>query len=163
MAASPPAKPAGKRVIVYIVYIDGFNLYYGALKDTPALKWLNLERYCALLRPHDDIIKIRYFSALVTGPTKPHQQEYLKALSTTPLVSVVLGKFKAKQVRCGVPACPHSGEKRFRVPEEKRTDVNIATFMIDDAYQDYCDHFILSLSCRARSEGRIRRPFQSGP
>ena len=25
-----------------IIYIDGFNLYYGAVRGTPALKWLNL-------------------------------------------------------------------------------------------------------------------------
>jgi hypothetical protein len=30
------------------------------------------------------------------------------------------------------------------VPEEKRTDVSIATFMLDDAYQDTCDHLILT-------------------
>ncbi len=33
-----------------IVYIDGFNFYYGAVKDTKC-KWLNLERFFGLLRP----------------------------------------------------------------------------------------------------------------
>jgi len=126
-----------------IVYIDGFNLYYGVLKATPKLKWLNLERYSKLLRPHDDVQAIRYFTALVTGPTKPNQEAYLKALTTTPLVNVVLGKFKDKTVKCGVTGCVHIGGKRFKVPEEKRTDVNIAISMLDDAYQDLCDHLIL--------------------
>src|SRR5215469_855873 len=94
MAISAPTKSVGKRVIFYI---DGFNLYYGALKDVPPLKWLNLQKFCTLLRPHDEIVKIRYFSALVAGQTKPHQEIQLKALSTTPIVSVILGKFKGEE------------------------------------------------------------------
>jgi len=58
-------------------------------------------------------------------------------------VSVILGKFKNKKARCGVVSCAHGGPKWFKVPEEKRTDVNIAIYMLDDAYQDQCDHFIL--------------------
>jgi len=136
----PPPAPLRKRSIIYI---DGFNLYYGALKDVPRLKWLNIERFCKLLRPHDDIRVIRYFSALVDGPTKPHQEAYLRALSTTPLVNIILGKFKNKSVKCLVTACTLVGSRRFQVSEEKRTDVNIAVSMLDDAYQDKCDHFIL--------------------
>jgi uncharacterized LabA/DUF88 family protein len=134
------AKPLGKRVTFYI---DGFNLYYGVLKDAPALKWLNLERLCKLLRPHDRIQGIRYFSSLVAGPTLAHQETYLRALSTTPLVTIILGKFKQKKVKCLVGACQHQQNRRFKVQEEKRTDVNIATYMMDDAYQDKCDHLIL--------------------
>jgi hypothetical protein len=59
-----------------IIYIDGLNFYYGAVKASPELKWLNLERFCRLLRPHDDIRQIRYFSALIQGLTKGHQEEY---------------------------------------------------------------------------------------
>ena len=127
-----------------VVYVDGFNLYYGAVRATPALKWLNIERFCRLLRPHDDIRLIRYFSALVDGPNRNHQQTYFKALSTTPRVEIILGKFKLKNVRCGVTACGSPGNKWYRIPEEKRTDVNIAVFMPDDAYQNACDQFVSS-------------------
>lgn len=126
-----------------IFYIDGFNLYYGAVRDTPALKWLDLDRYCRLLRPHDDIRLIRYFTALVAGPTRSHQQEYLRALATTPSVEVILGKFKRKRVRCGVAACTSTNHRWYYTPEEKRTDVNIAVHLLDDAYQDACDQFII--------------------
>jgi hypothetical protein len=37
-----------------IIYIDGFNLYYGAVKNTP-WKWLDMEKYFSLLLPDDDI------------------------------------------------------------------------------------------------------------
>jgi NYN domain len=138
--ATPIAPKPKPRVIVYI---DGFNLYYGAVRDAPALKWLDLGRYCKLLRPHDDLKSIRYFSALIDGPTKPNQETYLRVLATTPLVDVILGKFKQKKAKCGVAACTWSGNKFYGTQEEKRTDVNIAIFMLDDAYQDLCDHFIL--------------------
>jgi uncharacterized LabA/DUF88 family protein len=140
MAASAPlAKPRPRTVF----YIDGLNLYYGAVRQTPAFKWLDIARYCKLLRPHDDIILIRYFSALITGPTRVNQEVYLRALATTPLVEMTLGRFKSKTVKCGVTACTMAGNKWYLMPEEKRTDVNIAVFMLDDAYRDLCDQFII--------------------
>jgi uncharacterized LabA/DUF88 family protein len=140
MAAPVPAVPTRRRTIFYI---DGLNLYYGAVRDTPALKWLNIERYCKLLRPHDDISLIRYFSALIDGPTRRNQEVYLRALSTTPLVEVILGKFKQKTVKCGVAACTSTLDKWYTTQEEKRTDVNIAVFMVDDAHRNVCDQFII--------------------
>ena len=126
-----------------IFYIDGLNFYYGAVRPTPRLKWLNIERLCRMLRPHDDIRLIRYFSAMVDGPTRPNQEIYLKALSTTPAVEITLGRFKQKNVKCRVSACTSTCDKWYSVPEEKRTDVNIAVFMLDDAYRDMCDQFII--------------------
>ena len=45
-------------------YIDGLNLYYGALKGTPH-KWLDLEAFAYRLTPHDQIDAVRYFTARV--------------------------------------------------------------------------------------------------
>ena len=36
-----------------------------------------------------------------------------------------------------------TGSRIFRTAEEKRTDVNIAVQMVDDAYQNACDQFVL--------------------
>ena len=48
-----------------IVYIDGFNLYYGCLKNTP-YKWLNLEKlFMQLLDKKHKIIAVKYFTARV--------------------------------------------------------------------------------------------------
>jgi hypothetical protein len=33
-------RESGERLVKTTLYIDGFNLYYSAVKDTP-LKWLN--------------------------------------------------------------------------------------------------------------------------
>ena len=125
-----------------IVYVDGFNLYYGALRGTPH-KWLDLERFFDLCRTHDQILQIRYFTAIVTGPARERQRVYLQALSTLSRVSVILGKFKNKQVRCGVPSCRHTGTRVFQLPEEKRTDVNIAVQMLTDAYNNRCERIVV--------------------
>lgn len=49
-----------------IAYIDGFNLYYGAVKGDPPLKWLDVQAMCeAVLRNHD-VAAVRYYTARVT-------------------------------------------------------------------------------------------------
>lgn len=125
-----------------IVYIDGFNLYYGAVRGGPH-KWLNLERYFKVLRPGDDIQRISYFTALVNGSHRSNQETYLRALATLPVVDVTLGLFKEKQIRCRAHGCPFPGVREFKAPEEKRTDVNIALQMVDDAYQGLCERMIV--------------------
>ena len=125
-----------------IVYVDGFNLYYGALRGGP-YKWLDLAKYFSLLRNDDELQHVRYFTAQIVGPTANNQSSYLLALETLPLVTIYLGKFKSKQIHCQVPGCAYNGNKRFSVPEEKRSDVNIAIHMLHDAYQNQCDRFVL--------------------
>ncbi len=125
-----------------IVYIDGFNFYYGAVRGTP-YKWLDMEKCFLKLRPGDDIRRIWYFTALVDGTKGIRQQTFLRALATKPLVQVILGKFKLKQVRCGVTNCTYPGSRIFEMPEEKRTDVNIALQLLDDANHDRADQFII--------------------
>jgi uncharacterized LabA/DUF88 family protein len=125
-----------------IIYIDGFNFYYGALRGTPH-KWLDLDRLFSRLRPTDDIQTIYYFTALVDGRRRMNQERYLLALATSPKVDVVLGKFKRKQVTCRVGGCSYSGSRAFETTEEKRTDVNIAIQMLDDVLHDRTDRVVL--------------------
>ena len=124
------------------IKVDKFNFYYGAVRGTP-YKWLDMERCFLRLRPDDDIRRIWYFTALVEGSKGTRQKAYLRALVTTPLIQVMLGKFKIKQVKCGVTGCTYTGSRIFDVPEEKRTDVNIALQMLDDSSHDRADQFII--------------------
>jgi hypothetical protein len=124
------------------VYVDGFNLYYGAIRGTPH-KWLNLERLFSLLRPDDNIQTIYYFTALIDGSRLGNQLEYLRALETLPKVRTVMGRFKLKRVTCTVPQCRYGGNRVFQVPEEKRTDVQIALAMARDAWESACERMIL--------------------
>ena len=125
-----------------IVYIDGFNLYYGALKGTPH-KWLNLKRYFRLLLSGHDIQKIRYFTARIVGSHGIDQDAYLSALATLPLVEIIFGQFKTKRIQGLCPSCPLPPPQFFSTYEEKRTDVNIALWMLHDAQDDLCDRLIL--------------------
>jgi uncharacterized LabA/DUF88 family protein len=137
---------SGKRIKLTkrsIVYIDGFNLYYGSMKDS-SCKWLNIQTYFERLRQDDDIQKIWYFTARVSGAAASRQQPYLEALSTLPKVKIKYGLFKDKTQKCKVAACNlPASQKKYKVPEEKGTDVNIALQMLDDAYQGLCDRIIL--------------------
>lgn len=55
------------------IYIDGFNLYYGAVKNTP-YKWLDFKAaFGMLLQPHHRIDAIHYFTAQVSGRRDPQQ------------------------------------------------------------------------------------------
>ena len=131
-----------------IVYVDGFNFYYGVLKKTP-YKWLDLQRFFTLLRPHDDLQAVKFFTSLLSpGPHRIRQDALLQALGTRPLIEVVHGRFKTKKVVCRCRDCPTRTPHAFEVPEEKRTDVNIAIHLLaihllDDAYAGRCDQQIL--------------------
>jgi len=86
-----------------IVYVDGFNLYYGILKRSKN-KWLDLEKLCKFYYPKYNIIKINYFTALVKErkgdkESPISQQIYLRALHTLPVFNKVLGSFQEYIVR----------------------------------------------------------------
>lgn len=124
------------------VYVDGFNLYYGAVRGT-SHRWLDIERFFTRLRPNDDLQTIYYFTALIDGSHRRNQTEYLRALETLPKVQTVLGRYKFKQVKCNVPKCKFQGSRFFSMPEEKRTDVHIALAMASDAWEKACEQMIL--------------------
>lgn len=84
------------------IYVDGFNLYYGALKGTP-YKWLNPVELSNLFLPQGyKVDKVLYFTARVSGavdPDAPRRQNiYLSALRTLPRVEIHFGNFLAKTV-----------------------------------------------------------------
>ena len=132
-----------------IAYIDGFNLYHGALRHTP-YKWLNVRSMVASLIGEDKEIRaVKYFTARVTprpnDPEQPFRQHmYFRALSTLGVqivygryLSHVVSMYKAKQVK---------GEPPFVdvvKTEEKGTDVNIASHMLVDAADNLFDCAVL--------------------
>lgn len=124
-----------------IVYIDGFNFYYGAVKGTP-FKWLNLHELCRVLLPKNEIVQIKYFTAKIKGrPDDPNQQLrqqiFLRALKTLPNFEIFYGHFLSHIVPMRV-AHPKPGEPRFIEvikTEEKGSDVNLAVNLLNDAYK----------------------------
>jgi uncharacterized LabA/DUF88 family protein len=131
------------------VYIDGFNLYYGALKRSQ-YKWLDLEVLCQKLLPKDTIHRIRYFTAKVSArpddPQLPVRQDtYLRALATLPKVSVHLGVFYVSTVRAYLAHPPSAGPKTVEIikTEEKGSDVALATYLMLDGCRADCDTAVL--------------------
>lgn len=127
------------------VYVDGFNLYYGAVKSTP-YKWLDLSALCAKLFPRNQINRIRYFTAIVDARPPDlrqpvRQQTYLRALRTIPNLSVHFGTFRTRPVRMTLVHPPRLGSKTAEVwkTEEKGSDVNLASYLLLDAFRRDCE------------------------
>lgn len=123
------------------LYVDGFNLYYGALRGTP-WKWLDLACLGHRLLPGHDVARIRYFTARVSAtPGDPgasqRQHCYLRALRTVPGLSVHLGVFRSR-VAC-LPLVDGGALVRVVRTEEKGSDVNLASWLLMDAFHRECE------------------------
>lgn len=122
--------------------MDGFNLYYRALRGTPH-RWLDIRKLSRLLLPQHRINRIRYFTAVVSSrPNDPNQaqrqQTYLRALRTIPELSIHYGHFLAKTKRRPLAQPPETGSRIVEVldTEEKGSDVNLATYLLLDGFED---------------------------
>lgn len=133
------------------VYVDGFNLYYRALRGT-GFRWLDLRQLAETLFPDAEIRRICYFTALLTArpdnPGQPLRQLiYLRALETLPGLEIYYGDFRARvklrRLAEPVPGLPEY--VRILDSEEKGTDVNLATRLLIDGFNgDYEQAVIVS-------------------
>lgn len=127
-----------------MAYIDGFNLYFG-LRDRrlKAYYWLDLVALVqSLLKPGQQLEAVHYFTARIRATPgnsndAKRQSTYLDALLTRNLLHIHYGHYLYKSRRCF--RCGSEWEAH----EEKMTDVNIATRMIVDAYEDRFDTALL--------------------
>ncbi|TDW64661.1 NYN domain-containing protein [Curtobacterium sp. PhB25] len=135
------------------VYVDGFALYKALLQRTyPEYRWLDLEALSRRLFPHRDVVGVKFF----TAPLKPltnnpgigqRQQTYWRALRTTG-VEIVEGKFIFNKQY--LPKHPEELDPAGRVvtmrvkrPEEKGTDVALATHLLVDAFDSAADSYAI--------------------
>lgn len=137
---------AGRPALSANIYVDGFNLYYGCLRGTD-LRWLDIGALCRRLVPSNPINRIRYFTSKISprpeAPDGPaHQRTYLRALETIPDLSIHLGHFRSPIVHMPV-ADPSACDGRRTVEviktQEKGSDVNLATFLLLDAFRKESD------------------------
>ena len=120
-----------------ITYIDGFNLYFG-LRDSGFRRyyWLDLDKLATnLLKPGQVMVEVKYFTARLSSPLDKQRRQatFLEALATLPRLKIFEGHFLEKTVSCR--ACGVS----WKSHEEKMTDVQIATELLADAFQDRFD------------------------
>lgn len=134
-------------ILKTIVYVDGYNLYYGLLKNS-AYKWLDLY---ALFKSHvldaqADLIEVRYYTAPALGrmsddPQSPQRQRvYLQALRKMHPEHLVIieGRIHAttpfQRLVKPIPEAPHLKKVQVYDFNEKKSDVNLASDIIVGAW-----------------------------
>lgn len=127
------------------VYVDGFNFYYGAARGTP-YRWLDFRKLSeGLVQAEDQIQRIRYFTARVKDDpaASARQNTYLRALATISGLTIHEGRFLTHSVK--LPLSNGSGMAAVDRTEEKASDVNLASFLLFDAFdQDFETALVIS-------------------
>ena len=118
-----------------IVYIDGFNLYY-SLKKTP-YKWLNLKKLIESILDSSlhKILNIKYFTAIPKKADSAQRQSvYIRVLKTIQNIKIIYGQFKKRQVK----GKDVGKNKVITITkwEEKKSDVNIASYIVYDCCRE---------------------------
>ena len=132
-----------------LVYIDGYNLYYGLLKGLPDLRTF----VASMFKEEHEIVSIKYFTARVrTYPydiaAEERQKIYLQALAASGGVEIVEGFYNKKKAwlphvskKCRTCAEARAGMSHVVKLEEKRSDVNLAVTALVDAVRLDADSF----------------------
>ncbi|HNR69591.1 MAG TPA: NYN domain-containing protein [bacterium] len=124
-----------------IVYIDGFNLYFGLKsKNWKRFYWLNLQKLAQNLLSADQVlIRTKYFTSRISlPPDKAKRQSiFIDALMTLTDFDIFYGHYQANTITC------YRCQNIISKPNEKMTDVNIAVEMLCDTFGDCYDTAIL--------------------
>lgn len=130
------ARPVNRTV----AYVDGFNLYFGLRrKGWRRYYWLDLAALArSLLKDYQSLQATHYFTARIrlngNNQADMHRQNrYLEALEARSSLFVHYGHYLQKR-----RACRQCGAKWVDY-EEKMTDVNIATQMLLDSFDNNFD------------------------
>jgi len=124
-----------------MVYVDGFNLYFGLkTKGWKKYYWLNIQKLAkSLLKKDQKLVYTKYFTSRVrqNEAKQKRQNKFIESLETLKDFSIYYGKYLIND-----HTCSNCGYKTT-IPSEKMTDVNIAVEMLSDAYQDRYDIAII--------------------
>jgi uncharacterized LabA/DUF88 family protein len=126
-----------------IVYVDGFNIYYGCLKKT-SYKWLDLKAlFSNLLDSSHEIKIIKYYTAHISSRnndgSRLRQKYYLQALERyIPEIEIHYGHYLTHTVKAKVANPPPNFIEVFKT-EEKGSDVNLALHVLNDAWKNEYD------------------------
>ena len=86
-----------------IVYVDGFNFYYGLKKmKWEKYYWLDMVKFFELfMRPNQELVAVKYFSAKPTDVDKSKRQDaFFQANRQSPQFRLILGKYLKKKIEC---------------------------------------------------------------
>lgn len=120
-----------------IVYIDGFNLYFGISdRGWRRLLWLDLDALALrLMKPNQKLMATKYFTARARADTAKirRQSTFLQATEAVGRVEIYYGRYQRKTKKC------FQCHSRWDEYEEKMTDVRLACALVRDAYKDEFD------------------------
>jgi hypothetical protein len=132
--SSSPPRPV-------IVYIDGFNLYFGMKEEgLNRFYWLDVHKLAqSFIRPQHTLQGVRYFSARISGGAGKQQRQsaYLQAVENLVGCTTHYGQYQNTSRQC--TKCQHVDQ----VPNEKMTDVNLAVELLTDAFNNSFDTAII--------------------
>ena len=126
------------------------------LQGIPSYKWLDPSAFVkALLREDHDVVCIKFFTARIRP--YPHDEQaiarqnlYLQALKAQPAIQVIEGYYNRNKTWLPhiVPKCrecdgSRNGMARVMKFDEKRSDVNLTSALLSDAFRDFADSFVL--------------------
>ena len=151
-----------------IAYIDGYNLYYGLLRKSQ-YKWLDVYALFRdqVLNQSSDLVEVRYYTAPMLGKMSDdlespiRQRRYLQALRKMHPIGLTLieGRIVAstpfQRLIRPIPEAPHLQKVQVLDFNEKKTDVNIASDMINGAWLKTYDQAVLCSNDSAL-EGALR-------
>lgn len=124
-----------------VAYIDGFNFYHGLMEaKLGTSRWLDLSALCRnLLATQQRLDLVRYFTTRIRNNTAKHgrQNRYIDALTAQGGLSIDYGHFLSRRARCRTCGA------RWQRHEEKKTDVNIAVRLLEDAFDNLFDVAII--------------------
>ena len=121
-------------------YIDGFNLFLGMIDaGYNHCKWLDIHLLAQTLKHSThSVTTVKYFTSRINNNAskQKRQSAYLDALGTLD-IKIIYGEFRTNWMNCKI-----CGQGWYE-SKEKKTDVNIATHMIKDAFKNEYDVAIL--------------------
>jgi hypothetical protein len=66
--------PAPKQRPKCCIYIDGFNCYFRIFRHRPEWKWLNIQSFYENLRAREEVVCVKYFTAIIE-PNVPFSEK----------------------------------------------------------------------------------------
>ena len=122
-----------------IVYVDGYNFYYGLRNGGKRWKktyWLDIVKFFEkMMLDNQVLVEVNYYSArpLDDKQAADNQDLLFSANILNPKFKLHLGRYKKKKFKC-----QNCGFKN-KTYEEKESDVRVATGMLSDMYTKRCD------------------------
>lgn len=124
-----------------MVYIDGFNLYFG-MRDSGWKRyyWMDIGRFGrSLVTGNHEAVGVKYFTARVAAPPDQvaRQGTFLEANQTVGGCTMFFGRYQQDPY-----TCRHCGTRSV-APHEKATDVFLAVEVLTDAVNNSFDRAVL--------------------